>query len=54
MSSQNVSTDLYMTCTIRLADGTTVCKVKGATMEKTVEIMMETARVYGAAPLILK
>lgn len=44
-------TDLYMSCTIRQADGTTVCRVSGASMEKTLDIMKETARVYGSAPL---
>lgn len=52
MSSQN-TTNLYVTCSIRLADGTTVCKVKGATMEKTIEIMKNTAEIYGAVPLKL-
>lgn len=40
-----------MSFTIRQADGTTVCRVSGTSMEKTVEIMKETARVYGSAPL---
>ncbi len=43
-------TNLYMTCIIRQADGTTVCKYSGS-MEKTVEKMKEAARVYGSAPL---
>lgn len=54
MSSNGINmkkTDLYMSFTIRQADGTTVCRVSGTSMEKTVEIMKETARVYGSAPL---
>lgn len=50
MSSQS-TTNLYVTCSIRLADGTTVCKVKGASMEKTLEIMKQTADIYGECPL---
>lgn len=50
MSSQN-TTNLYVTCSIRHADGTTVCKVKGASLEKTLEIMREMASIYGTSPL---
>lgn len=40
-----------MTCSIRQKDGTILCKVNGASMEKTLEIMKETARIYGSSPL---
>ena len=43
-------TNLYITCSIRQADGTTVCRYSGS-LEKCFEKMQETARVYGSAPL---